>query len=111
MVSLSACSTLWTAGAAHPCWGIPTGYGLRGERSRSMSYMPPSDLSQLNRWLLKRRRASVQRRTATAPQPRCCTPTVGLVSVTRDERPHPDELSRCVVLLLMRAAISRSDNG
>jgi hypothetical protein len=41
MVSLSACSTRWTAGAAHPCWGIPTGYGLRGERLRSMGYMPP----------------------------------------------------------------------
>jgi hypothetical protein len=48
MVILSACPTIWTAGAAHPCWGIPTGYGLRGERSRSMGYMPPSDLSELN---------------------------------------------------------------
>jgi hypothetical protein len=111
MVILSACSTIWTAGAFHPCWGVPTGYGLRGERSRSMGYMPPSDLSQLNRWLLKRRRASVQRLTATAPIRRCWTPAVLLVSVDRDELPHPDELSRCVVLLLMRAAISLSYDG
>jgi hypothetical protein len=34
-----------------------------------------------------------------------------LVSVDRDELPHPDELSRCVVLLLMRAAISLSYDG
>lgn len=59
MVILSACPTRWTAGAAHPCWEYPNRVRSEGERSRSMGCMPPSDLSQLNRWLLKRRRASV----------------------------------------------------
>ncbi len=111
MVSLFACPTIWTAGAFHPCWVRPNRVRSEGERARSMGYMPPSDLSQLNRWLLKRRRASVQRLTATAPLRRCWTPAVSLVSVDRDERPHPDKLSRCVVLLLMRAAINLSYDG
>ena len=74
-----------------------------------IDYLPVA--SQLNRWLLKRRRASVKRLTETATIRRCCTPAASLVSVKRDERANPEELSRCVVLLLMRADISLSYDG
>jgi len=48
----------------------------------------PSE-SQLNRWLLKRRRASVQRLAATAPVRRCFAPAERVDGTRTAHAPHP----------------------
>jgi len=111
MVILSACPTDQPADAGWYRCSLHSDTPMTLSISRVYDSLQRVMGSQLNRWLLKRRRASVQRLTATAPIRRCCPPAVSFVSVNRDERPHPDELSRCVVLLLMRAAISLSYDG
>jgi len=54
-------------------------------------YASPSE-SQLNRWLLKRRRASVQRLAATAPVRRCYAPAERVGGTNAVHTPHPDRL-------------------
>ena len=55
--------------------------------------------SQLNRWLLKRRRASVQRRFALAPVRRCWRAAAHLVAVFHDEPAHLRNFLRRVLVL------------
>jgi hypothetical protein len=45
----------------------------------------------------------VQRTFALAPMRRCTAPAASLISVRRDERPHPGAFSRYVAVLLIGA--------
>ena len=54
--------------------------------------------SQLNRWLLIRRRASVQRTLVTAPVRRCQGAAAHLELVYQSERPHTHAILRCAVM-------------
>jgi len=51
-------------------------------------YASPSE-SQLNRWLLKRRRATVQRLAAAAPVRRCYAPAERVDGTRTAHAPHP----------------------
>ena len=51
-------------------------------------YASPSE-SQLNRWLLKRRRATVQRLAAAAPVRRCYAPAEHVDGIGAVHMPHP----------------------
>jgi len=48
--------------------------------------------SQLNRWLLKRRRATVQRLAAAAPVRRCYAPAEPVGGIGAAHAPHPARL-------------------
>ena len=54
--------------------------------------------SQLNRWLLNRRRASVQRTFVTAPVRRCQGAAAPVGLAYQSERPHPYAFLRCAVM-------------
>ena len=56
--------------------------------------VPLPEHSQLKRWLLNRRRASVQRLTAAAPVRRCGAPAERVDGTSTVYTPHPAPISR-----------------
>ncbi len=56
--------------------------------------VPLPEHSQLKRWLLNRRRASVQRLTAAAPVRRCGAPAERVDGTRTVYTPHPAPISR-----------------
>jgi hypothetical protein len=65
-----------------------TAYSLSGAAGLITASVPPV-ASQLNRWLLMRRRAAVQRPAALAPRRRCKAPAAPVDAVNRIHWPHP----------------------